>query len=85
MKKLQKTMLADSAEKLIAGKAVEVGYRATCGCTDQTLKDYRVFQKFIAALRYEGIEVRETLVKHGNGYATNNGGFWNSYIFEILK
>jgi hypothetical protein len=85
MIKLQGTMLADSAEQLIAGKSVEVGYRATCGCTDQTLKDYRVFQKFIAAMRSQGINVSETPVKHSNRYATNNGGFWNSYIFEIIK
>jgi hypothetical protein len=83
LEKLKNTSLTDEAQALLSGKAVEVGYRATCGSTHKTMKDYEVFKKFIKALKAQGLEVSEMPVKHGNAYATNNGGFWNSYIFEI--
>ena len=83
LEKLKNTNLADEAQALLNGKPVEVGYRATCGSTHKTMKDYDVFKKFIKALKAQDEEVSERLVKHGNAYATNNGGFWNSYIFEI--
>jgi hypothetical protein len=83
--KLEKTMLHREALMLIDGNSVEVGYRSTCGCSDQTMKDFDVFRKFLKSLKSQGVNVNEERVKHGNAYATNNGGFWNSYIFEVSK
>jgi hypothetical protein len=68
---------------LLEGRKVEVGYRSSCGKTDVTQKNYRVFYKFIQSLRKSGMNISETAVKHDNAYATNKGGFWNSYIFII--
>ena len=81
--KVNKTGLYLEVKNLIEGKSVDVGYRATCGCTDKTRKDYNIFMKFIAAIKSQGIIVTQNPVKHGNAYATNNGGFWISYIFNI--
>jgi hypothetical protein len=83
MDKTQKTMLSESSKQLLAGRAVEVGYRSTCGSKDNTHKEYEIFYKLIKSLRSQGVSIRETPVKHGNAYATNNGGFWNSTIFEV--
>lgn len=85
MEKLEGTALHSEAVKLIQGASVEVGYRSTCGTTHSTLKNFRVFKAFIKALRAQKIEVSETPVSNKNAYATINGGFWNSYIFEIQK
>jgi hypothetical protein len=85
LKKLESTALHGDAVKLLNGDPVEVGYRATCGCTDQTMRDFEVFRKFIKALKAQSLDINETPVVHKNAYATNNGGFWNSHIFEVLK
>lgn len=81
--KLKKTSLKYETVKFINGESVEVGYRSTCGCTDQTMKDFEVFFKFVKALNAQGIFVKKTRAKHKNEYASNNGGFWDSYIFKI--
>ena len=85
LQKLEKTMLHTDALMLINGNAVEVGYRSVCGKTDQTMKDFEMFRKFIKSLKAQGVDISESSVKHKNSYATNNGGFWNSYIFDIRK
>lgn len=64
---------------------VEVGYRSSCGSTHPTMKTYREFYKILKILIKEGLEVSEENVTHGNAYATNNGGFWNSTIFKLIK
>lgn len=83
LNKLEKTMLRHEVARFIAGDAVEIGYRSTCGCTDQTMKEYEIFRGFLKALNAQGVNVIETPVKHKNAWATNNGGFWNSYIFQV--
>lgn len=84
VKKLLKTQLKQEVERLMKGESVEVGYRSSCGgCKDQTMKDFELFSKLLKALKAQGIIVNTTTVKHKNAYASNNGGFWHSYIYEI--
>ena len=70
-------------DNLLKNKEVEVGYRAQCGSTHFTQKVYREFSSVIATLKKEGINIVEENKTHGNRYATNNGGFWNSIVFKI--
>ena len=83
--KLEKTMLQKDALRLVEGEAVEVGYRSCCGVTHQTMKEFEMFRKLLKALKSQGVDVQETPVIHKNSYATSNGGFWNSFIFEVVK
>lgn len=75
----------DYFTKLIELGEVEVGYRSSCGRTDATMKTYESWLKFLKKFRQTGAIIEETSVKHGNAYATNNGGFWNSTIFTMKK
>ena len=63
---------------------VEVGYRSSCGVTDRTHKVFKEWLKVLKKIRADGVKVREEIQKHGNGYATNNGGVWNSTIYILL-
>ena len=83
--KLKNTSLKYESLRLVAGEPVEVGYRSTCGCKDQTMKDFEIFRKFLNSLKAQGISVSEKPINHKNAYATNNGGFWNSYIFKVVN
>lgn len=85
LKKLKETSLNYETLRLMNGESVEIGYRSSCGYTDQTMKDFRILRKFLDALKSQGFVVSETVVSHKNAYATNNGGFWNSYIFKITE
>ncbi len=77
------TSLKLETKRLLSWNVVEVGYRATCGCTDKTRKDYDVFMKLIKSLESQGVVIRKDIQKHDNRWATNNGGFWCSYKFQI--
>lgn len=70
-------------ESLIKGGFVEVGWRESCGATHQTHRTYREWVKLIKKIREEGIIVQEQRRTHGNAYATNNGGFWNSIVYTL--
>ena len=75
--------LQENLRQLITFNEVEVGWRASCGSTDRTMKIHREWEKVIAMLRKEGLEIKEERVKHGNSYATEKRGFWNSIIYTI--
>lgn len=62
---------------------VEVGWRESCGCTDPTAHQYGAWKKVIARLMKDGLQIHEERVKHGNGYATMKGGFWQSIIYTL--
>ena len=83
LKKLEGTSLKLETSQLINGESVEIGYRSSCGCKDQTLKDFEIFNNLLKALKSQGVTIEQNLVEHKNAYASNNGGFWNSYIFKI--
>jgi hypothetical protein len=62
---------------------IEVGWRESCGKTDPSHHVYRGWLRVVKQLKKEGITLTEERVKHGNAYATNKGGFWNSIIYRI--
>ncbi len=62
---------------------VEVGCRESCSSTHITMKIWREWVRVVARLKRDGWAVSEEAVKHGNAYAGNNGGFWNSTIFSV--
>lgn len=68
---------------LIDRGSVEVGWRESCGHTDLTLKVYREWLKIVKSLKRAGFNIVEERIKHKNGYASNNGGFWNSIIYSL--
>jgi len=61
---------------------VEVGWRESCGATDKTHVAYRSWRKIITLMTKSGAVITEQRVKHGNAYASNKGGFWQSIIFR---
>ena len=80
-----KNELAVTFAKLIHSGQVEVGWREACGKTDNTIYIKRGWDKVIAAARKGGLQVTEERVKHGNSWATKNGGFWSSIIYRTSK
>ncbi len=85
MQGYQSNQLTEWLESLLSGKRVEVGWRSSCGHTDATHKIFREWVKVLKALRKSGYRLNEESVKHGNAYATNKGGFWNSNIYSIAQ
>lgn len=77
--------IKNNFDNLFKNGSVEVGYRSSCGSTHSTMKTYREFYKILKLIRKEGFEISEENITHGNAYATNNGGFWNSIIFKLIK
>lgn len=63
--------------------SVEVGWRECCGATHMTAKHRAEWLKIVKKLERAGVRLLVERVKHKNGYATNNGGFWNSEIFRL--
>lgn len=73
--------------ELLKGETVEVGYRQTCGKSEKhsTLIRYELFNNCIKKLSKMGYVIKCESNTHGNAYATNNGGFWNSNNYILLK
>jgi hypothetical protein len=63
--------------------SVEVGWRECCGCRDNTAKERAAWVKLVARLVADGNEFAIERIKHGNGYATMKGGFWQSERFTL--
>jgi len=61
----------------------EIGWRESCGSTDATMHTYRAWCRVAASMKRDGITLMEERGKHGNGYATIKGGFWNSIIYRV--
>jgi len=64
---------------------VEVGWRESCGKTDDTVYIKRAWEKVLKKLRDNGNVINEERVKHNNSYATLSGGFWNSIIYKVIS
>lgn len=69
-------------ESLLKG-SVEVGWRESCGTTDPTHHIYRAWVKVLPKLKKDGLTITEERQKHGNGWATKGGGFWNSIVYRL--
>ena len=80
-----KNELAKTFDNLVKFGQVEVGWRESCGYTDRGVYLKRGWDKVIAAAKKDGLVITEERVKHGNAWATKNGGFWNSIIYRTSK
>ena len=78
-----KNDLAGYVNKLMEFGTIEVGYRATCGCTDATRHVWDKWVMVLKKLRADGFEISEEKQKHGNAYATDSGGFWESTVYTL--
>lgn len=78
-----KNEIIESIEKLNKEKSIVIGYRASCGSTDRTMKVFRVWRQALREFEKQGIFIRSENLPVGNSYATNKGGFWNEvrYFF----
>jgi hypothetical protein len=71
-------------DRLLTHRVVEVGWRESCGTTDFTMHVYREWVKVVKRLEKEGLKIKQERIKHGNSYATNKGGFWNSIVYSLV-
>ena len=73
--------------ELIIGNEIEVGYRQECGRSKEhnTFKFYKDFKDSLGKISNLGYLITEKSVINKNAYATNNGGFWNSNVYELLR
>lgn len=78
-----KNEIIESIEKLNKEKSIVIGYRASCGSTDRTMKVFRIWRQALREFEKQGIFLRSENLQVGNSYATNKGGFWNEvrYFF----
>ncbi|GEM_PF-2551938 len=79
----QSNSLAGWYSTLTKTGSVEVGWRECCGSTHITMIIRREWVKVTKKMERAGMRLLVERVKHGNAYATNNGGFWQSEIFKL--
>ncbi len=75
--------IIEHIEKLNKEKSIIVGYRASCGSTDRTMKVFRIWCQALKEFEKQGVFLRSENLSVGNSYATLKGGFWNEvrYFF----
>lgn len=78
-----KNEIIESIEKLNKEKSIVIGYRASCGSTDRTMKVFRVWRQALREFEKQGIFLRSENLPIGNSYATNKGGFWNEVRYSF--
>lgn len=76
---------AEALNTLLVKGRVECGYRNSCGRTDSTAYIHREWMKVVKAAEKCGLRISIEPVKHGNGWATKCGGFWQSAIYSIAE
>ena len=80
------TPLADLFSELVSRGTVRMGGRATCGSsTDPTWKAFTKWNEVVSKARKLGIAIEEQPIKHGNGWATKAGGFWDEREYRIVS
>lgn len=73
-------------DQLMAGQAVKVGGRASCGGkVDPSWVFLAAWREIIKQAGTFGIRVSVSPVKHGNGWATKCGGFWDEADYCLDK
>lgn len=78
--------LKNKFEQLLSEGFIEVGGRSTCGSSlDPTWKSFIFWNEIIKKANSLGYEITVDPVKHGNGWATKNGGFWHSNTYKLIK
>ena len=83
-KKFPMSKISDEIVKLFKTGEVVVGYRTSCGSTDETMKKYEAFYQVIRKLKKDKFKIKETPAKaFGNKYATSHSGFWDEFVFQL--
>jgi len=78
------TPLSDLFHELLARGTVKVGGRASCGSTvDPTWVMFTSWGEVVRKARAAGFQIEEESIKHGNGWATKAGGFWNENEYRL--
>ena len=78
------TPLQDAFTALVSRGYVKVGGRASCGGTvDPTWTEFTLWNEVVRKAQSLGYEIEVTPVKHGNGWATKCGGFWDENEYRI--
>lgn len=76
--------LSQDFERLLQGKTVRVGGRASCGSrVDPSWVEFTAWNEIVRKAESVGLRIEKTPVKHGNGWATKAGGFWDENDYRI--
>ena len=76
--------LSQDFERLLQGKTVRVGGRASCGSrVDPSWVEFTAWNEIVRKAESAGLRIEKTPVKHGNGWATKAGGFWDENDYRI--
>lgn len=85
-KKWSPTPISEIFNELLARGVVRVGGRATCGTSvDPTWVEFCAWKEVVVKARKMGYQITETPIKHGNGWATKCGGFWEENEYRIER
>lgn len=80
------TTLMDTFHNLVARGEVTVGGRATCGSyRDPSWTVYILWREVVQKAKTVGYDIQEETIKHGNGWATKAGGFWDEKRFTLAR
>jgi hypothetical protein len=80
--------LSQDFERLLQGQVVRVGGRASCGPkVDPSWVEFVAWREIVRKAASIGLKIEATPVKHGNGWATKAGGFWdeNDYCLASAR
>jgi hypothetical protein len=78
--------LSQDFERLLKGQVVRVGGRASCGPkVDPSWVEFVAWREIVRKAGSAGLKIESTPVKHGNGWATKAGGFWDENDYCIAK
>jgi hypothetical protein len=76
--------LSEAFGELLKDGSVRMGGRATCGSSvDPTWAMFCAWNEVVRKARTLGYRIAEENVKHGNGWATKAGGFWNERLYTL--
>jgi hypothetical protein len=76
--------ISEHFARLMRGETVRVGGRASCGPkVDPTWVELTAWREVVRKARSLGLSVDEIPVKHGNGWATKCGGFWDENDYRL--
>lgn len=71
-------------DELMDRGSVVVGGRSTCGSgKDPTWAVWCAWREVVSKALKLGYDIREEPIKHGNGWATKSGGFWEESRFTM--
>jgi hypothetical protein len=78
------TAISDLFAELLKSGRVVVGGRATCGAhKDATWTEFTAWNEVVAKAQKLGFPIVVSPVKHGNGWATKAGGFWDENEYTL--